>query len=75
MRTFLYDALVKTDAGRYRGYIYNQIRRDYGKMLEAGSTTTWEMALGAEDFGSAGSLCHGWSAVPIYYYHTLFKEK
>ena len=40
-------------------------------MLKAGSTTVWETELGEEDFSGAGSLCHGWSAMPIYYYHTL----
>ena len=25
-------------------------------------------------FDNAGSLCHGWSALPIYYYHTLKAE-
>ena len=40
-------------------------------MLEAGSTTVWETELGEQDFSGAGSLCHGWSAMPIYYYHTL----
>ena len=38
------------------------------KMLDAGSTTVWETELGAPDFANAGSLCHGWSAMPIYYY-------
>ena len=27
--------------------------------------------LGAEDFGGAGSLCHGWSALPVYYLSKL----
>ena len=38
----------------------------------AGATTFWETELGEKDFDNAGSLCHGWSALPIYYYH-LFK--
>ena len=28
-----------------------------------------ETAAGADDFGKAGSLCHGWSAIPIYFYY------
>ena len=35
-------------------------------MLYAGATSFWETTNGASDFGFAGSLCHGWSAVPIY---------
>jgi len=38
-------------------------------MLYHGATTFWETILGEEDFSNAGSLCHGWSAVPIYFYH------
>ena len=26
---------------------------------------------GESDFSKAGSLCHGWSAMPIYYYNIL----
>ena len=26
---------------------------------------------GDADFENAGSLCHGWSAMPIYYYNKL----
>ena len=40
-------------------------------MLDDGSTTVWETLEGAEAFHNAGSLCHGWSAVPIYVYHRL----
>lgn len=38
------------------------------------STTAWETIEGGEAFENAGSLCHGWSAVPIYYYHKLLKK-
>jgi len=41
-------------------------------MLRAGATSFWETLGGARDFHNAGSLCHGWSAVPLYvYYHDL----
>ena len=33
-----------------------------------GYNTVWETVLGAPDFDNAGSLCHGWSAMPVYYY-------
>jgi hypothetical protein len=44
-------------------------------MVESGSTTVWETEIGASDFHGAGSLCHGWSAMPIYYYHKLLNKK
>lgn len=40
-------------------------------MLDAGCDTVWETAKGAEDFDGAGSLCHGWNAIPVYIYHRL----
>ncbi|MBR6411452.1 MAG: family 78 glycoside hydrolase catalytic domain [Clostridia bacterium] len=67
MRTFLYEAIRKTDRKNAGQRILADIRRVYGRMLDAGATTFWETELGAEDFGGAGSLCHGWSALPVYY--------
>jgi hypothetical protein len=37
-------------------------------MLFAGATSFWETGRGGDDFDRAGSLCHGWSALPVYYY-------
>lgn len=45
------------------------IEATWGKMLWAGATTFWETINGAADFYNAGSLCHGWSAVPLYVYY------
>ena len=42
--------------------------RDWGHMLQHGATTFWETLKGAWDFDRAGSLCHGWSAIPLYLY-------
>ena len=71
MKPFKYDALLMTDE-KYKDDILSEIRDTYKVMLGAGSTTVWETKLGESDFRSAGSLCHGWSAVPIYYYHKFF---
>ena len=30
--------------------------------------------IGASAFDNAGSLCHGWSAVPVYYFHKFFDK-
>lgn len=74
MKTFLYDAMLQTDRAFYAPVVLDEIRRDYGKMLDAGATTVWETADGAAAFDNAGSLCHGWSAIPVYYYATLLGE-
>lgn len=71
MNIWKYEALLMTDRAAYEAYVLDEIRTVYGKMLDAGSTTVWETALGSVDFHNAGSLCHGWSAVPIYVFYRL----
>jgi len=71
MVCFLYDALLRTDREQYRAFVLEDIRVKYQKMLDAGATTFWETEKGESDFELAGSLCHGWSAMPVYYYHQL----
>ncbi len=71
MNVWKYDALMLTDTKRYREYILSEIRAHYKKMLDSGATTVWETAGGSADFSNAGSLCHGWSAVPVYIFHRL----
>lgn len=70
MATFFYDALLRFGA-RFKSDILLDIRRKYGKMLEAGATTFWETEKGWRDFDGAGSLCHGWSAIAAYYLKNL----
>ena len=71
MKCFCYDAMLKTDSEKYSNYIFDDIEKTYTPMLEYGTGTVWETEDGEKDFDNAGSLCHGWSALPIYYYHTL----
>lgn len=71
MLCFKYDALLKVDKDKYKEYILNEIDLKFKKMLDAGATTFWETEKGDADFHNAGSLCHGWSALPIYYYNIL----
>ena len=71
MICFKYDALISVNKQKYRDYILSDIDATYGKMLAAGATSFWETEIGQSDFSNAGSLCHGWSAMPVYYYHTL----
>ena len=40
-------------------------------MLDNGATATWETIDGAVAFDDAGSLCHGWTALPVYYFNRL----
>ena len=70
MNTFFYDALLQY-GDKYKEYILNDIRRKYGSMLEQGATTFWETEKGWRDFNGAGSLCHGWSSIPVYYLSVL----
>ena len=70
---FRYQALLRERA-RYADFVLEEIGRIWGEMLSSGATTFWETAIGAPDFGGAGSLCHGWSAIPVYIYHLLSKE-
>ena len=72
MKVFKYDALIKVNKEKYKDNILDEIRKTYKVMLDSGSTTVWETKDGSVAFENAGSLCHGWSAVPVHYYH-LFK--
>ena len=71
MNIWKYEALLLTNEEKYKDYILNEIRTNYKKMLDAGSTTVWETIDGSAAFRNAGSLCHGWSAVPVYIFHRL----
>lgn len=70
MKVFKYDALLKISLD-YKDTVLDEIRNTYKIMLDFGSTTVWEEIKGAKAFDNAGSLCHGWSAVPIHFYHKL----
>ena len=74
MKPFKYDALLYTDEARYTERVLNEIRVNYKKMLDAGATATWETIDAQAAFDDAGSLCHGWTAIPVYYYHKLSKK-
>ena len=78
MLCFKYDALLRLDAARYRDFILGDIRARYVPMLECGATSFWEYGyLDAVDprYHGAASYCHGWSALPVYYYATLHGER
>ena len=71
MKSLEYDALLGIDEKRYAPFIIGEIRENYKKMLDYDSDTTWETIDGACAFDNAGSLCHGWTAIPIYYFKKL----
>lgn len=70
---FRYEALLR-EKERYAEPVAREIASVWGNMLFAGATSFWETELGEADFERAGSLCHGWSAVPAYicYAYGLF---
>lgn len=72
-RVYLYDALLKQETS-YAKWVYENITEVWGNMLFNGATTFWETAGGADDFDNAGSLCHGWSAIPIYVFGKYCKQ-
>ena len=71
MNSFRFDALLAIDRKKYAPIILAELDRDYGYMLDCGATSFWETIEGESAFKGAGSLCHGWSALPIYYYSIL----
>lgn len=71
MNAFRFDALIALNREKYAPVILDELDRDYLYMLRNGATTFWETICGADDFSDAGSLCHGWSALPVYYYELL----
>ncbi len=64
---FKYEALLLS-ADEFGEYVARDIEKLWGGMLLKGATTFWETIKGGDDFDGAGSLCHGWSAVPAYLY-------
>ena len=71
---FLYDALLKTDFNAYYSKILDEIASRFSDMLYKDATSFWETDGGEKDFARAGSLCHGWSAVPIYIFDYIQKH-
>jgi hypothetical protein len=73
MQLFKYRALLQTDKTAYAEAILSEVDRNYFHMLRNGATSFWETMKGESDFDRAGSLCHGWSALPIFVYQLLDK--
>ena len=71
MNCFRYDALLRYDRETYGEVILNEIDQVYFNMLRDNATSFWETEEGEVAFSGAASLCHGWSALPVYYYEIL----
>ena len=67
---YYFAALVK-EGGEARKFLAEKLWDHFGRMVQGTSTTMWETEIGDEDFLKAGSLCHGWSALPIWYFYAL----
>lgn len=65
---YKYEALL-TKPEVYGKFVRQDIAKTWGDMLFNGATSFWETQRGAWDFDCAGSLCHGWSTIPIYIFH------
>ena len=75
MLAFVYDTILAHDAENGKKFVLDDIYKNYIYMLSCGATSFWETIKGEADFHNAGSLCHGWSAIPVYYFNKFFPEK
>ncbi len=73
MTCFKYDALLKASDANGK-FIIEDVIKTYSYMLNNGATSFWETIKGEADFNGAGSLCHGWSAMPVYYLNLLINR-
>ena len=64
---YKYEALVRA-GGAAAEKARASIDATWGAMLDAGATSFWEVEEGWRAFDGAGNLCHGWSAIPAYFY-------
>ena len=61
---YFISALIKTDA---KEQAITLIRQRWGEMIGKGATTFWEEFGGISLLGGTGSLCHAWSACPVFF--------
>lgn len=66
---YLIRAMFQYGNAEERAYMHEKLKHHYGIMLAAGAQTWWEVISGKDYGAGAGSLCHGWSAAPLYYIH------
>jgi len=64
---YKFDAVL-AEAGDFGRSAFEMIAEEWGSMLYNGATSFWETIKGQFDFSGGGSLCHGFSTVPAYFY-------
>lgn len=65
---YKYEALL-LGGEAYAGRVLDEIHERWGRMIFAGTTTFWETDDSLSPFKRGYSLCHGWTAVPVYLYY------
>jgi len=64
---YKYQALIAAE-GDVADRAVAQMTAEWKRMLDGGATSFWEVKEGWTAFDNAASLCHGWSAIPIFIY-------
>ncbi len=64
---YLIRALMR-QGGEYCRRALDLMQEKFLPMTRGDSTTMWETEDGAAAFENAGSLCHGWSALPVWFF-------
>ncbi len=72
MTIYVFEGLLQH--GDNRAYVLSEIDRIWGDMVWNSAKTFWETDAGAADFWRSGSLCHGWSALPVYIFNKYYPE-
>lgn len=72
MNIYVFEGLLRN--GGHKRYDLGRIEQLWGAMLNRGANTFWETSDGAKAFDKAGSLCHGWSAVPLYIFRKYYYD-
>ncbi len=68
---YLIEALMNDDgvvSEQLSEYAQKRLNDSMEPMLKSTGDTLWETIDGAKAFDDAGSLCHGWSALPLYFF-------
>ncbi len=52
-----------------RREVEGRLAEAFNPLILSGASTLWETPLGANDFSGAGSLCHAWSSIDVYFDH------
>ncbi len=50
-----------------RSFVEKTLADQFETPVLSGATSLWETSFGADDFAFAGSLCHAWSSIHVYY--------